>query len=88
MKRTAAAEAPLTKEQEPSVYHALVEVRDLSLGDETERKRKRAALRANPERIKMLARIGCLKPTFKALLQASLRFADNMAPEEGGYIFA
>ncbi|WP_395753366.1 hypothetical protein [Prosthecobacter sp.] len=45
----------------PTIYDALVEIRDLSVGDAATRKAKRRALRANPARVRLLAAVASLQ---------------------------
>lgn len=58
-----------------TIHAALIEIRDLSIGDSAARKEKFKALRADPERQRLLAQLSGQQPTFKSLLQASRRLA-------------
>ncbi|WP_395736322.1 hypothetical protein [Prosthecobacter sp.] len=60
-----------------TIFDALVEILDLSVGDAAARKAKRHALRANPARVRLLAGTACMRPSFKALLSASMRLASG-----------
>jgi len=59
-------------------YNILCEIRDLSCGDHAAQQAKRAELRRQPEKIRAMMMV-CGVNTWRALIAASARYAENAA---------
>jgi hypothetical protein len=63
-----------------TIHAALVEIRDLAIGDAATRKAKWRELLRDRPRLEQLARVARLLPTLRDLIQTGVRLADDEPP--------